>query len=152
MLTPNYHPYYHHLFKYLSFLETLCLWGLVMRYWAFCRWYSVSNWAQLYNKKKKTHNCCHLSFHWLLSVEKKEDTVWTDSGAKLQVKFGFRSRFLRVFLLSPPRSQQPPSLTIPESSQCSVLTRQPLPGPPSSLSPSFHQNMLSLLFFILFLK
>ena len=103
-------------------------------------------------EKKKTHNCCHLSFHWLLSVEKKEDMVWTDSGAKLQVKFGFRSRFLRVFLLSPPRSQQPPSLTIPESSQCSVLTRQPLPGPPSSLSPSFHQNMLSLLFFILFLK
>ena len=150
MLTPNYHTYYHHLFKYLFFLGTLCLWGLVMRYWAFCRWYSVSNWAQLYKKKKQ--NIVVICFHWLLSVEKKEDTVWTDSGAKLQVKFSFRSRFLRVFLLSPPSSQQLPSFTIPESSQCTVLTRQPLPGPPSSLSPSFHQNMLSLLFFILFLK
>ena len=103
-------------------------------------------------EKKKNQNIAIICFHWLLSVEKKEDPVWTDSGAKLQVKFSFRSRFLRVFLLSPPSSQQLPSFTIPESSQCTVLTRQPLPGPPSSLSPSFHQNMLSLLFFILFLK
>lgn len=77
--------------------------------------------------------------------------MWSElTGAKLQVKVGFHSHFLRIFLLSPPHSLLPPCLTIPESSQCAVLTREPLPGPPSSLSPSFHQNMLSVIFYFVF--